>query len=92
MTRVERERFAVRCGTTLGYLKKVISTRKPLGERICINIDRESEGIVPCESLRSDVDWAYLRGDRRGVILGRQPQYTDAAAAQTSMPGPDARP
>lgn len=53
--------FAQRCGTTVGYLRKALSIGQKLGEGLCINIDRESAGVVPCEDLRPDVDWAYLR-------------------------------
>ena len=28
---------------------------------LCIKVDRESGGVVRCEDLRPDVDWAYLR-------------------------------
>ena len=31
-------------------------------QSLAISIDRESGGQVPCETTRSDVDWAYLRG------------------------------
>lgn len=58
----EREAFALACGTTLGYLRKALSTNQRLGESLCINIERESRGRVPCEDMRPDVDWAYLRG------------------------------
>jgi len=54
--------FAVRCGTTIGYLRKALSVGARIGESICINIERESLGAVRCEDLRPDVDWAYLRG------------------------------
>lgn len=54
--------FALRCGTTINYLRNAISSGKKLGESICINVDRESLGAVRCEDLRPDVDWAYLRG------------------------------
>lgn len=57
-----QESFAERCGTTVGYLRKVISTGQRLGESICINIERESKREITCESLRPDVDWAVLRG------------------------------
>ena len=53
--------FAVRCGTTIGYLRKACSKGQRIGESICINIERESSRLVPCERLRPDVDWAYLR-------------------------------
>lgn len=58
----EQERFAKRCGTTLGYLRKSLSTKPRLGEVIVIALERESGGKVTCEGIRPDVDWAYLRG------------------------------
>jgi len=63
----DQEDFARRCNTTIGYLRKGISTGQLFGESICINIDRESEGTVTCEDLRPDVDWAYLRGTKRAA-------------------------
>lgn len=54
--------FADRCGTSIGYLRKAISTRQRIGESLAIAIERESVGAVTCEELRPDVDWAYLRG------------------------------
>lgn len=61
-SRAEQEEFARRCGTSVGYLRKAASIGQQLGEGLCINIDRESSGEVPCEALRPDVDWGYLRG------------------------------
>lgn len=59
----EQIEFAVRCGTTIGYLRKALAVKGArIGESLCIAIDRESGGAVPCEVLRPDVDWAYLRG------------------------------
>jgi DNA-binding transcriptional regulator YdaS (Cro superfamily) len=57
----DQQAFAARCGTSIGYLRKVISTRCKIGESICINVERESGKTVCCEDLRPDVDWAYLR-------------------------------
>ncbi len=62
---VEQNGFAERCGTSLGYLRKVISTGARLGESIVILIERESGGAVRCEEMRPEVDWAYLRGTSR---------------------------
>ncbi|WP_186079314.1 transcriptional regulator [Burkholderia gladioli] len=63
--------FAHRCGTTVGYLRKAISTGQQLGESLCINIDRESGGLVRCEDLAPSVDWAYLRSGA-GAAIARQ--------------------
>lgn len=57
----EQEQFAARCGTTIGYLRKQLSSGGRFGESLAIAIDRESCGAVTVEELRPDVDWAYLR-------------------------------
>lgn len=62
LTPSEQTRFAKRCGTTLGYLRKAMSKRQNFGEALLVALDRESGGAVPCEKLRPDIDWAYLRG------------------------------
>jgi DNA-binding transcriptional regulator YdaS (Cro superfamily) len=49
------------CRTTEGYLRKAISVGQKLGADLCIALERESGGEVLCESLRPDVDWAYIR-------------------------------
>ena len=59
-----REDFASRCGTTLGYLRKAISTNQQLGEGLCINIDRESKGKVTFDELYPGADWAYVRSTK----------------------------
>ena len=64
----ERKAFAVACNTTYGFLRNVAYGYKRAGESLCINIERESNGSVKCEKLRSDVDWAYLRGSKTNNI------------------------
>lgn len=58
----DRELFASKCGTTFGHLNNVAYGHRSCGEDLAINIDRESDGKVPVETTRPDVDWAYLRG------------------------------
>jgi DNA-binding transcriptional regulator YdaS (Cro superfamily) len=58
----ERDAFAARCGTTVGYLRKAASAGQRIGEDIAIRIERESNRAVTVEQLRPDVDWAYIRG------------------------------
>lgn len=60
-SRQAREEFARRCETSLGQLQQVANGHRRAGESLAINIDRESGGKVPCEQLRPDVDWEYLR-------------------------------
>ena len=57
----EVEKFADRCETTVGQLRQVAGKHRRAGEKLAVNIERESAGNVSCETLRPDVDWAYLR-------------------------------
>lgn len=68
----DRVDFCKRCGTSEGYLRKAVSRRQRLGEGLCILLDRESSGVVTCEQLRPDVDWAYLRGGGAPVLTTSQ--------------------
>jgi DNA-binding transcriptional regulator YdaS (Cro superfamily) len=67
----ERATFCRACGTTEPYLRKAISAKNPLGAGLCINIDRESHGLVRCEDLRPDIDWSYLRGTAKTLAAPR---------------------
>jgi len=57
-----REAFEKESGTTINYLRNAVSAGKKIGADIAIAIDRASRGAVPCEEIRPDVDWEYLRG------------------------------
>lgn len=57
----EKEAFAKRCGTTLGYLRKAISLNNRFDVNLCIAVERESSGVVRCEDVRPDVAWEFLR-------------------------------
>jgi DNA-binding transcriptional regulator YdaS (Cro superfamily) len=65
LTRPERIAFAKRCGTTIGYFGKNISSKKKLlfGTGICLRIEEESGGAVTRKDLRSDWSkhWPDLR-------------------------------
>lgn len=63
----EQEAYARRCGTTIGYLRKAISTKAKLGDGLVVELDRESGGAVRCEDLRPDIDWAYVRASAHRV-------------------------
>lgn len=69
LTQAKRDNFASRCKTTVGYLRKACSIHQQLGADLCILIDRESGGLVSCESLRPDVDWAYLREHKEPAVV-----------------------
>lgn len=53
----EQRALAVRCGTTVGYLRKVVSAGLRIGPEICAGLERETCGALRCESLRPDVAW-----------------------------------
>lgn len=61
----DQQAFAKRCGTSVGYIRKAVSTGQKFGESLVIAFERESTCAVTCEEVRPDVDWAYLRGTRR---------------------------
>lgn len=57
----EQTVFALRCKTTVGYLRKAISVGQRIKAETCILIERESGAVVKCEHVRPDVDWATVR-------------------------------
>lgn len=57
----DREAFADRCGTTVGYLRKAASVGQKISEGLCLRVGIESHGAVQPNDLRPDVDWGYLR-------------------------------
>ena len=57
----EQRAFALRCKTSVGYLRKAISCEHKLGAQLVIDIERESGGAVPCEATLPDADWQFLR-------------------------------
>lgn len=60
------EAFAGACRTTAGQLRQVAYGRRASAELVIL-IDRASNGSVPCEALRPDIDWKYLRGTSRAA-------------------------
>lgn len=59
----DRDPFAKRCGTSLGFLKLIAYGRKPCSPELAVAIDRESRGVVCFEQLcpAPKMDWTYLR-------------------------------
>ncbi|MBI3103224.1 MAG: helix-turn-helix domain-containing protein [Burkholderiales bacterium] len=50
----EQDGFAKRCGTTVGYLRKLLATGDRVREKTCVAIERESGGAVSRMALRPD--------------------------------------
>lgn len=79
LSREELDDLAARCETSAGQLKQVAGGHRRCGESLAINLERETGGAVKCETLRSDVDWAYLR--ESGKSEGEIPQDQNPEAA-----------
>ncbi|MDM3434569.1 YdaS family helix-turn-helix protein [Citrobacter sp. Cb034] len=59
LTPEEKKQFALNCGTTLNYLRKVMSTGKPIGPEICAQIEIHSGGEVSRKSLKPN-NWQKI--------------------------------
>ncbi|WP_430233289.1 transcriptional regulator [Nitrosomonas communis] len=57
----DQKQFALKCGTTIGYMRKAISKGQLFNAKVCIEIEKNSNGAVTCEEMRSDIDWSFLR-------------------------------
>lgn len=64
LDRVQLEEFAAICETSVGQLKQVAYEHRRANAALAIAIDRNTKGEVPCEALRPDIDWKYLRGNQ----------------------------
>lgn len=64
----KREAFVTACGTSLQYLRHLAAGVRQASVEMAVAIEKASRnagfGIVPCESLRRDVDWVYLKQRR----------------------------
>lgn len=78
LTKESRAQFAESCGTSEGYLRKAVSINQKLGSDLCILLERESGGVIKCEDLRPDVDWAYLRSTATPI----DPSIAEAESAR----------
>ncbi|HDR9439500.1 helix-turn-helix domain-containing protein [Burkholderia multivorans] len=56
MSPERRQQFCIDCGTTLGYVRKALSTGALFGPALCVAIERESAGSVTRRDLRPN-DW-----------------------------------
>ncbi|BBL75605.1 hypothetical protein MishRS11D_27030 [Methylomagnum ishizawai] len=64
----QQESYALRAGTTLGYLRRAMAPSgvQRLGADLCIALEQESGGKVRVEELRPDLmeRWIYFRGTK----------------------------
>lgn len=64
LDKAELEGLADRCKTSVGQIKQVAYGNRRAGAGLAVCLERETRGAVTCESLRDDIDWAYLRGSQ----------------------------
>lgn len=57
----EREAFAKRCGTTFDYLRQIAYGNRTCSAELAIDLERESQGVLKCETLNTRADWDFVR-------------------------------
>lgn len=62
----ERDAFAERCKSTVGYLRKAISNGDMLNPILCVSIETESNGYVKRKELRQ-TDWESIWPELKDV-------------------------
>ncbi len=53
---LERDLFAEKIGTSIGYIRKVASSGLNLGTALCVSIEKETQGQIHRKMLRPK-DW-----------------------------------
>lgn len=61
MSRSDQEDFASKCKTSLGYLRKALSTGQKLGIELASRLQKHSGGAVRATDIRPDVDWTEFQ-------------------------------
>lgn len=54
LSATDRKSFAVRCGTSLGFIRKSIYQGKLLNPKVCVAVENESSRQVTRKMLRED--------------------------------------
>lgn len=65
--------LALALGVTAPTVNQWVIGKRPIPAGRCPGIERATIGAVRCESLRPDVDWAYLRGTASTVDREKPP-------------------
>ena len=66
MPHTDQAEYATKCGTTIGYLRKGLSTNQKFSSDLALRLEKESDKKVTVEELRPDLNeqWAYMRGTK----------------------------
>ena len=66
LSKQEQVDFALRCGTTVGYMRKACSTGGLLREKVCALVEMNSAGAVKRTELRPE-DWMEIWPELRAA-------------------------
>lgn len=75
-----RADFAVRCGTSLGYLRKAASVGQLFNPATCVRLEVESGGVITRPMLRPD-DWQDIWPELAGSEQKQPPAPAHQAQA-----------
>lgn len=64
---VKRSHFASDLGVTEVTVSEWATGKKRVAADRCPDIEQLTKGLVRCEDLRPDVNWAYLRGTKKAA-------------------------
>ncbi|MCI1676607.1 MAG: Cro/Cl family transcriptional regulator [Ewingella americana] len=59
LSQEQQREFAVKCATSIGYLRKAISKNQELGAALCVLIESASQGVVSRKNLHP-TDWQKI--------------------------------
>lgn len=77
------QELADSCQTTPGQLRQVAYGNRRANAALAIALDRASDGAIPCEVTRPDIEWAYLRGTARHGAERRGSDRRESERRQT---------
>jgi len=59
--------LAKKLGVTVTQVNHWSHGVRPIPVARCVEIEKATKGIVRCEDLRPDIDWAYLRRSKKAA-------------------------
>jgi DNA-binding transcriptional regulator YdaS (Cro superfamily) len=86
LSKAERTAFAAQVGTSVAYLWQIAYKQRRCSESMAIEIEKATQRAVPVESLRSDVDWAYIRDSAQSIADSPNGIVDQAAASDDVQP------
>lgn len=75
-----QHKLAEAIGCSQAAVSGACTGRKRFSARCCVEIERLTGGLVRCEDLRPDIDWAYIRSHPSGI--GREDSTTGKGASK----------